>query len=608
MCGIFGFHGIFSKEILIKNSKNLNHRGPDDYNYYYCDKNKIFISHSRLAIIDIENGKQPMISDCKNFCITFNGEIYNAFELRRLLISKGYKFKTINSDTEVLINGFKEWREKLCEKINGMFSFAIYDKKSNKLFLARDRFGQKPLFYGENNNNFYFSSEIRPLFLFMKNLTYNKLGIAKSFAYGFIPRSETIYKNIFKIQPGSFVDFCLKTKKIIKSEYWKFRIKEKKKISKSAEVYEEFEEIFSRSIKRTLISDVPVGIFLSGGVDSSIISYEASKINASIRTFNISFSEYSFDEKRYADIVSNFLNTDHYIKKFGVDELLVNIDKIFEKIQEPILDPSLLPTFYLSKFTSNYVKVALSGDGADELFGGYDTFRALKYAKFFENVFSLKFLKKINNSLHFLPISKKNMSLDFKLRRGVGGLGYGESLWNPLWLSTAYIEEINELFNFNYKNEEIYSDAISLWKEIKSKDLIEKTSEFYCNFYLSENILVKTDRASMLNSLETRSPFLDNEVVNFAQTLPSQFKINKKLLKETYKHKLPDEILFRKKKGFGIPLIKWLDKIQAFQNKIIFDNFNLSHYENIRREHGKKKDHRLLLWSLFIYGKLGKVK
>ena len=384
-------------------------------------------------------------------------------------------------------------------------------------------------------------------------------------------------------------------------------LKQKKKLKKPSEFYEEFEEIFSRSIKRTLISDVPIGIFLSGGVDSSVISYVASKINPNIRTFNISFSENSFDEKRYADIVSNFINADHYVKKFGVDELLVNIDKIFEKIQEPILDPSLMPTFYLSKFTKNYVKVALSGDGADELFGGYDTFRALKYANFFESVLSLKFLKKINNLLNFLPISKNNMSLDFKLRRGVGGLGSGESLWNPLWLSTAYIEEINDLFSSNYTNEEIYSDAISLWTEIKSKDLIEKTSEFYCNFYLPENILVKTDRASMLNSLETRSPFLDNEVVDFAITLPSQFKVNKKLLKETYKNKLPREILLRKKKGFGIPLIQWLKKIQPSCNKKIFDNFNLLQYENIRKEHGEKKDHRLLLWSLFIYGKLCKI-
>ncbi len=605
MCGIFGFYGNHpNKNFLIKSSKYLNHRGPDDYNFYFCQKSKIFIAHSRLAIIDLKYGKQPMTSVCGNFCITFNGEIYNSNELKKQLLAKSYKFKTKNSDTEVLLNGFSEWREKLFTKINGMFALAVYDKKNRKIFLARDRFGQKPLFFGFKGDDFFFSSEIKPLLFCLKKNEVNKLAVAKSLAYGFIPGSETIYKNIFKLQHGSHLEFDLNSKKIISSNYWKFRIKEKKRFRKKEEILEEFSEIFSRSLKRTMISDVPIGIFLSGGIDSSIISHEAIKINSQIKTFNIGFSESSFDEKEYASIVSNFLNTQHFSKNFGIDDLFENIDKIFNKVDEPILDPSLLPTFYLSKFTSKYVKVALSGDGADELFGGYDTFRALKYAKIFEKLFSSKIINKFKSFADFLPISNINMGIDFKIKRGLGGLGLGQSLWNPLWLAPAYIKEINSLFCCNYANEEIYEDAIKLWNETECKNLIEKTSEFYNNFYLSENILVKTDRASMLNSLETRAPFLDNEVVEFAMNLPSKFKVNKELLKLTYANKLPKKILFRKKKGFGIPLIKWLKNLNYDKKSLGFSDFSLIEFQKIIKNHGKKGDFRLLLWSLFIFSKL----
>ena len=604
MCGIFGFYGDNpNKNLLVKSSKYLNHRGPDDYNFYFCPKNKIFISHSRLAIIDLKYGKQPMTSICGNFCITFNGEIYNSNELKKDLLAKSYKFKTNNSDTEVLLNGFSEWKEKLFEKINGMFALAIYDKNNSKLFLARDRFGQKPLFFVFKNNNFFFSSEIKPLFFHLKNVV-NKIAVAKSLAYGFIPGSDTIYKNISKLQHGSYLEFDINKKKITSQNYWKFRIKGNKQFKKKAEIMEEFSEVFSRSLKRTMISDVPVGIFLSGGIDSSIISHDAVKINSQIKTFNIGFSEVSFDEKKYASIVSQFLNTRHFTKNFGVNDLLKNIDKIFEKIDEPILDPSLLPTYFLSKFTSKYVKVALSGDGADELFGGYDTFRALKYAKVFEKLFSKPTLNKFKKFAHLLPISSTNMGIDFKIKRGLEGLGAGQSLWNPLWLAPAYIKEINHLFDCNYTNEEIYEDAVKLWNESESKDLIEKTSEFYNNFYLSENILVKTDRASMLNSLETRAPFLDNDVVDFAINLPSKFKVNKNLLKLTYAKKLPRKILYRQKKGFGIPLIKWLKNLNYDERTLGFRNFNFLELQKIIANHGKRGDFRLLLWSIFIYSKL----
>ena len=604
MCGIFGFYGDNpNKNLLVKSSKYLNHRGPDDYNFYFCPKNKIFISHSRLAIIDLKYGKQPMTSICGNFCITFNGEIYNSNELKKDLLAKSYKFKTNNSDTEVLLNGFSEWKEKLFEKINGMFALAIYDKNNSKLFLARDRFGQKPLFFVFKNNNFFFSSEIKPLFFYVKNVV-NKIAIAKSLAYGFIPGSDTIYKDISKLQHGSYLEFDINKKKITSQNYWKFRIKGNKQFKKKAEIMEEFSEVFSRSLKRTMISDVPVGIFLSGGIDSSIITHEAVKINSQIKTFNIGFSEVSFDEKEYASIVSQFLDTRHFTKNFGVNDLLKNIDKIFEKIDEPILDPSLLPTYFLSKFTSKYVKVALSGDGADELFGGYDTFRALKYAKVFEKLFSKPTLNKFKKFAHLLPISSINMGIDFKIKRGLAGLGGGQSLWNPLWLAPAYIKEINHLFDCNYTNEEIYEDAVKLWNESESKDLIEKTSEFYNNFYLSENILVKTDRASMLNSLETRAPFLDNDVVDFAINLPSKFKVNKNLLKLTYAKKLPRKILYRQKKGFGIPLIKWLKNLSYDERTLRFGNFNFLELQKIVANHGKRGDFRLLLWSIFVYSKL----
>ncbi len=606
MCAIIGFIGLSNLKHLIQMRDEMTHRGPDDDGFYFDKQKNIFLGHRRLSIIDHVGGKQPMWDKEKNTCIVFNGEIYNHLDLRKKLISKGHVFQSSHSDTEVLIHGYKEWGNDLPKYLNGMYAFCIFNRVKNTMFLARDRFGEKPLFYYHNKNIFGFSSEIKTFknckFL---NLSLNIINLQKYFAYGYFPSSKTSFKNVFKLKPGCFVEFDISDMKFRLEKYWDFKLKPNYDLLNSNihELSEQFQELMIKSTKRRLMSDVPLGFFLSGGLDSSSILASANKlnINKKLNAFTIGFKEKTFDEIHWAKIVSKSFNINHYIENLTYDDFKSNVDLILDKNNIPIADSSLIPTFSLCKLASKKVKVALSGDGADEIFAGYDPFLAIKPAEIYYKVIPRYVHGYILKLANLLPVSNRNLSFDFKVKKTLNGLSYPQKYNCPLWMSILDPNEINELFNTNISLEELYSETIELFELHNSKSAFENMLYFYTKFYLSDNILTKLDTASMANSLEARTVFLDNDIINFVETLPPNLKLKngkrKYILKKAFTKLIPNKIINRKKKGFGSPMSTWLlNQNLEFKNSKIFDikKINKLKMEHIR----KKKDNSRSLFGL----------
>ena len=502
--------------------------------------------------------------------VVFNGEIYNHVELRRLLEERGHRFHSDHSDTEVLVHGYEEWGTELPLRLNGMFAFAIWDKARSRLFLARDRFGEKPLFFSKAPRCFAFASELSSLRCHPQvDTTLDVRSLQKLFGYGFFPGSRTPYRNISKLPGGHWLLFDLKSDQVTLRRYWKFSLQPDASLlaRKDEDLADELDGLLTQAVKRRLISDVPIGLFLSGGINSSAVLAAATRLMdpAQVRTFTVGFNEASFDETEYARRVAGILGTQHEVRKLDLDQARDVFPKLLSQMSEPLGDSSILPTYLLSEFTRKHVTVALSGDGADELFAGYDPFHALKPAAAYSALVPGPLHEIVRRMASRLPVSTRNMSLDFKLKRTLNGLSYSSRLWNPVWLGPLPPPEIGRIFGQEIKAEELYEEAIELWDGAPQLNLVEKTMEFYTTFYLQDGILTKVDRASMLNSLETRAVFLDNDLVEFASRLPTSFKYRngkgKYLLKKVLSRRLPADIVDRPKKGFGIPLALWLREI-----------------------------------------------
>ena len=604
MCGLTGFIGSGDEKILQHMTGLLTHRGPDSSGYYIDDVNKIFIGHRRLGVIDVLNGSQPMLDEKKDICVVYNGEIYNHKKLRKELESFGHRFKTSHSDTEVILHGWKHWGKRILEKIDGMFSIAIYDKKQQTFFLARDRFGEKPLYYSKKRNTLAFSSEIKPLLEHpeYKQASFSSIALQKYFAHGFFPSPHTPFSEVYKLPPGHLLKVDLRDLSIELSHYWKFEIcYDNDKDFKENDLIEELEALLFRSVSDRLESDVPLGLFLSGGIDSSSILACASLKSSEkkIKTFSIGFLDKSYDETKYAIQVAEHFQTDHKIKYCDINYQRNEIIDLLSNLDEPIGDPSIYPTYQLCKLAKEETTVVLSGDGGDELFAGYDPFKVLRYAEIYNRIVPNVLHAGIQKFTNLLPISDKNMSLDFILRRGFRSLKKSKSLWNPLWHAPFVENDIADLFNQDVKTEELFSEVLKTWEENKKLNIIDQTLLFYTRFYLPENILMKTDRSSMKLGLEVRSPFLSKDIADFAQKLPSHFKIRngitKWILKKAMSKHLPNNILHRKKKGFGIPVSKWLRTLPMPNNKINEINTNMLNQKWLKHK-SREIDERGALW------------
>jgi asparagine synthase (glutamine-hydrolysing) len=606
MCGIAGFSGVGDQADLAAMTAALSHRGPDGEGQFVDAETRLYLGHRRLAIIDQEGGRQPMWNDNRSVGIVFNGEIYNHRELRAHLEARGHVFRSSHSDTEVLVHGYREWGESLLSRLNGMFAFAIYDRRKKRLFLARDRFGEKPLYYYRRPGLFAFASEITALKRHGAfSASISQRALQKFFAFGYVPAPDAIYEGVAKLPGGHCLTLDLATGLFRVSPYWRFRIEPDDSLTNADErrLADELRHLLMQAAARRLMSDVPLGVFLSGGIDSASVLAAAARClpPGRIRTFTVGFAEPSFDESAAARQTADFVGSSSAIEILDLEAARRLIPDVLGRLDEPLADPSVLPTYLLSRFTRRQVTVALSGDGGDELFAGYDPFRALLPARHYHRFMTGPLHRGLRRLVDLLPISTRNMSWDFKLRRALTGLSYAESLWNPVWTAPVEPDALKDLFYAPLHLDDIYGDAVALWEEDRRKSIIDKTLEYYTTFYLQDDILAKVDRASMMNSLESRAVFLDNDLVAFCQRLPARFKYRagqrKYLLKRAIAPWLPKAITERPKKGFGIPIAEWLCSLAPPQPAARIDGIDTAVIDRAWRDHrAGKRDHRLLLW------------
>ena len=612
MCGICGFAGAGDEAVLAAMMARMAHRGPDGSGTYHHPGQGLHFGHLRLAIVDLASGAQPMATTDKRLTVTFNGEIYNHAELRRELEAKGHRFLTGHCDTEVLLHGYREWGAAIQDRLNGMWAFAVHDAEKGEVFLSRDRFGKKPLYYHVRPGFFAFASELAALSRHPQVPdTQDELSLRKYFAYGFIPAPNSLYAGVRKLPGGCSMLVSLRDFSSRIDRYWTYRVEPMDTLPRDPEAAwgEEIRDILDRAVRRRLMSDVPLGVFLSGGIDSSAITALAARHVNSLRTFSVGFSEASFDESAYSQRAAKLFGTRHHQDSLSLTKALDILPDLTARLDEPMGDSSLLPTYLLSRETRKHVTVALGGDGADELFAGYDPFKALAAAERYADLCPRPVHQALRMLAARLPVGHSNMHFSFKANRFLTGLSYSKKLWNPVWLGPANPAMLAELFTAPCDPEEVYSEAIQAWDDAPSANMVDKTLEFYAKLYLQDDILVKVDRASMLNSLEVRAPFLDIELVDLARRIPHGFKFRrgqgKYILKKALEPLLPRDILYRKKKGFGAPIGKWFQegllRVKGAALPRCMDSGFAAQLEDEHRS--GKADHRLALWNLWVLGR-----
>ena len=581
MCGISGILSNSDIRSLpyIKNfNKILNHRGPDGNGIWYSENHDACFFHTRLAIQDLsKNGHQPMISKSKRYVISFNGEIYNHLRLRKILPLINWEG---SSDTETLLELIDYFGiQETLNKIEGMFAFALFDKKVKEIILVRDRFGEKPLYYGFYKNNFIFSSELKVLNFLKTEENINTNSLNLYFNYLSIPSPFSIYKNFNKLSPGSFITLKineLEKKKITEKKYYNKKeiiINNKNKKITGQQQSDELENLLTNSIEDMLISDKPVGAFLSGGIDSSLIcSLLSKRLNKKIKTFTIGFENKNYDESIFAKNISNFLNTDHYEHIFNEDDVKSIIPEIPIVYDEPFSDSSQIPTYLVSKIAKETVSVSLTGDGGDELFGGYNRY-----------ILSNKYWPILNLTPFFLREIIGKLLGNQLIKK------YSEKL-NKIGVKLRNIKSIEDLY-FNYTTELNMINRIlknDYHKEISKENFnddslsylnnVEKMMYFDTERYLPDDLLCKVDRAAMFHSLETRAPFLNHKVYEYSLKLPFEQKIYKNnskiILNKILGKYIPRKLFERPKKGFGIPIKQFLfNHLREWSKSILFDEY-----------------------------------
>ena len=637
MCGIIGFSGskINHIETVAKNMiHTLNHRGPDDHGIWLDKKADIALGHARLAILDLSSaGHQPMISSSGRFVIAFNGEIYNHLTLRKEIEQQRFYSWRGHSDTETLLAGFELWGfEETLKKAVGMFAISLWDSKDRSLYLARDRMGEKPLYYGFQNEIFMFSSELKALRAHPAfQSVINRDSIALQLRYCYIPEPHSIYEGIQKLIPGHFLKLSADTNEIVTAAYWTLHESVEKGIAdpikgNSTETISEIEKVLKKAVRSQMISDVPLGAFLSGGIDSSLVTaLMQSESNTPIKTFTIGFHEQEYNEAGFAKTVACHLKTDHTELYVSNQDALNVIPHLASLYDEPFSDSSQIPTFLVSQMTKQHVTVALSGDGADELFGGYN--RYLWTDKIWKRMGFLPFEAR-KNIAHFLTLSSPDKlnsqfsSINRYLPKKLRYRNFGDKL-----------HKLAEILALSTK-EEAYISLISHWKSpqdivigvnepitvqnrlVEKKDLDFISQMMYADTisYLPGDILTKVDRAAMGASLETRAPFLDHRVVEAAWRLPLSMKIQgnqgKWILRQILYKYVPKEMIERPKMGFGAPIDNWLrGPLKEWAEELLNeDRLKREGFLNpfpIRQkweEHlSKKRNWQYHLWSILMF-------
>jgi asparagine synthase (glutamine-hydrolysing) len=593
----------------------LTHRGPDDRGIF--EEPGVGLGHRRLSIIDLSPaGRQPMANEDGSLLIVYNGEIYNFRELRKGLEERGHVF-TSRSDTEVILHLYEEKKEACLADLRGMFAFAIWDRRRRRLFLARDRAGQKPLVYAEHEGGLLFASELKAL-LEVPGLSreVDDTSIHHYLTYQYVPSPRTIFKSIHKLPPAHYLFW--EGGRIVVSRYWDLHYQPKLRLRSLQAYRERFMEIFNESVRLRLVSDVPLGAFLSGGVDSSAVVAAMSLQGAApVRTFSIGFTERDYDEVRYARQVAARYGTEHH--EMVVEPRALDIlPKLVDAYNEPFADSSAVPTYHVSRMTREHVTVALSGDGGDEALAGYRRYAVDRFLAWYLRLPSFLREGVIRRVVERLPRTRRPRGFLGQLKRFVSSVDPVRERQYVRYLCFFSEEQKQDLYTPEFSAAMAGEDSVGLIEEIyrlaDGRDFLDRTLYVDTRSYLPDDILVKVDIAGMANSLETRSPFLDHHLMEFTAACPSRLKLRgrqgKYLLKEAVKDLLPPEIVRRRKMGFGMPVAEWFrgGELREIAGDVLLDSRTLARgyfsREGVTRlleEHlGLQRDHGYRLWSLLF--------
>ncbi len=595
MCGFVGYINKEKdkKDNIKKMADLIAHRGPDSEGYY-TDEN-IALGFRRLSIIDLNNGSQPIYNEDKSKVIIFNGEIYNFEPLREDLIKKGHTFTT-KTDTEVILHGYEEYGEKILDKLRGMFAFVIYDKNTKELFAARDFYGIKPFYYAKMGNTLIFGSEIKSFLIhphFKKELNSKMLEYYLTFQYS--PGNETFFKNVYKLMPGHYLKY--KNGKLEVKKYYEIKFKEDK-----TKTYDEWKKGIKQrladSIKAHKISDVEVGSFLSSGVDSSFIA-ASSDVD---KTFTVGFNNEKYSEISYAKDLSEKINTQNISKVITKEEYFKKLPNIIYYMDEPVADPSAIALYFVTELASENVKVSLSGEGADEIFGGYNIYQEpLTDAWYYKLPYPIRFV--IGKVASIFPHKR---GINFLIRRG--------KKLEDRFVGNAFIfnnHEVKKILKNKRQTKGFQDLTKPYYEKVKDKDEVTKMQYIDFNFWLIGDILTKADKMSMANSLEVRVPFLDRPLIDYALGLPTEFKTDKNTTKKIFRdiasEVLEDKVSTKKKLGFPVPIRVWLKEDETYESvrKVFMqDNkfFSQKAILKLLDDHKKgKADNSRKIWTIYVF-------
>lgn len=614
MCGIAGYLNLqqpADSTLIEAMTRTLHHRGPDGEGYHL--DGALALGHRRLSIIDLAGGKQPMSDDSGRYWITFNGEIYNFPLLREQLMKHGHRFAT-RSDTETILAAYKQYGENCVDHLRGMFAFAIWDSRDKTLFLARDRVGKKPLYYHFTGTGFVFASEIKAILQYPGiERAIDPSALADYLQLQYVPFPKTIFRSIHKLPPGFTLRVTLEADRLRLTErkYWDLRY-EPDYARSEGQWCDLLREKFDEAVRIRMISEVPLGAFLSGGVDSSaVVAFMAKSQSAPVKTFSIGFKEEDFSELQYARQIAEQFGTDHheYVVEPDAMEML---PKLAWEFDEPFADSSAVPTYYVSKLAREHVTVILSGDGGDETFAGYGRYPwATDMAQY-----------------DFIPPAARRVLFGWPsalLPDGVRGKGMLRHLSkDPFGRYAGQVSQgdpsyFNGLFSDSFKtslDQQSTGDRFlrEFYDACNSSDYLTRIQYLDTKTYLAEDILTKVDRASMLCSLETRAPLLDHELLELAARIPSSLKLKngttKYIMKKSLEGILPGNILYRKKMGFGVPLVHWFKgDLVDYSRDILFSTaarqrgfFNMHQIEKLLDQHQKTgRDLSPRIWGLLFF-------
>ena len=619
MCGINGFISkqdsnqttIESK--LAEMNQLIFHRGPDEDGFFINES--LGMAMRRLSIIDLSTGKQPIYNNDKSIVIVFNGEIYNFQKIRLELEKRNVLFKT-KSDTEVILKLYEIEGVDGFKKLDGMYAFSIYDKNTNKLYITRDFFGEKPLYYYYDENQFVWASELKSILSAIKTKpAISKTGLNLYFKLTYTPAPFTIYEDVFKLQANHMIEYDLPTHTFSIHEINEIRNHIKQDISFN-EAKLKLNDLVMQSIESRSVSDVPLGTFLSGGVDSSIVSLGLSKIATNnIDTFSIGFDKASFDETEKSQLVSKLIKSNHHEFIISEKDIKDHLETILLNFDEPFADSSALPTYIVSQKTRDFVKVALTGDGGDEVFGGYNKY----YIGTLNNKYTSVIPRFMHNSLKNLlskALSTKddNRGKRFKLKKFVNAVNYEqEHYWDII--SLGFTTDCSNLLNNDY----LINNPFSYYKELTKIDKPKSLDDFReidRHISLEGDMLVKVDRTSMLNSLECRAPFLNKTLWEFSNSLPESYLLKgwdkKHILKEAFKHEFPEGFLDKSKKGFVVPVGDWLreglrKELESYIDTKFLEEqaiFNIDYIKTIINNHlNGTEDNSYKAWTIYTFQK-----